>query len=250
MSAFTIDTHTWRSPNHDSRHGAPISAIVVHSCEGKAPKPRLTSLPWLCSPTSKVSAHYYVCRNAEIFQLVNDIDEAWHAGVCVSAFSNLRSLGIECEHRESQDWPAIQRDALAWLLQKLIPVYHIVPSAIETHGQIALPGPYDRKHDPTNWPHRDFSFFADSLYIDTPPPTPHDRQYRVKAAATGGATIRAAPRINGAILGRLHAGDLWIGELIPGQLVTVPGFGSNNVWVRDSRMMCVWSGLLERVKES
>lgn len=244
--SYPIDTTTWRSPNYGSRYDARISAVVVHSCEGTLPSPRSSSLPWLCNPASKVSAHYYVCRDATIFRLVDDVNAAWHAGVCVSAFSNLRSIGIECEHRSGQDWPTIQRNALAWLIQTLIPLYHIVPSAIETHGQIALPGPYDRKHDPTDWPHGDFLFFADSLYFDAPP-HPLDTAYRVKAAVTAPVIIRSAPSKTAAIVGRLHAGDVWRGELVTGQLVTLAGFGSTNQWVRDSTMRCVWSGLLEKI---
>lgn len=74
-----------------------------------------------------------------------------------------------------------------------------------------------------------------------------DRYYRVKAAVTAGATIRAAPRTNAAVLGRLHAGDVWTGEPIPGQLVTIAGFGSSNQWIRSSDMRCVSSVLLEEL---
>jgi N-acetylmuramoyl-L-alanine amidase len=169
IATFTIDRTTWRSPNHDRRHSVPISAIVVHSCEGRAPNPRSTSLPWLCNPASKVSAHYYVCRSGAIYQLVDDADEAWHAGKCVSAFGNAQSLGIECEHRTKQDWPAIQKQALAWLLRKLAAMHHIPPQSIETHGQIALPGPYNRKVDPSDWPHTDFDAFVGSMFTDAPP---------------------------------------------------------------------------------
>lgn len=245
--SFSIDHTTWRSPNYGSRHGAPIKSIVVHSCEGKAPHPRSTSLPWLCNPASKVSAHYYVCRNADIFQLVSDANEAWHAGVCLSSFNNIWSLGIECEHRASQDWPSVQRAALAWLLQTIIPKYHILPSAIETHGQVALPGPYDRKHDPTDWSHRDFSFFADSLYMDAPPPAA-DRHYRVLPTATGGATIRDRPSTKGGVLGRLRAGQDWYGLPETGAPTYVKGFGSSDIWIASADRRFVWANLLEEVR--
>lgn len=76
----------------------------------------------------------------------------------------------------------------------------------------------------------------------------HDKQYVVKQAVTGGATIRAAPRTNAAILGRLHAGDSWSGEELPGQLVSIAGFGSSATWIRSVDLRCVWSGLLQEVK--
>lgn len=75
------------------------------------------------------------------------------------------------------------------------------------------------------------------------------QHYRVKRAATGGATIRSAPRRNAAILGRLHAGDDWFGEPAPGQLVTVAGFGTSRDWVRSDDQRWVFSLLLEKVQE-
>jgi N-acetylmuramoyl-L-alanine amidase len=249
--AFFIDSTTWQSPNYDRRHAVPISAIVCHSCEGALPTPRASSLPWLCSANSRVSAHYYVCRSGRIYQLVDDADEAWHAGECQHAFSNARSLGVECEHRSGQDWPPIQHKALAWLLRRLIDAHHIAPHSVETHGQIALPGPYDRKHDPSDWPHADFRAFVAALAPDPPAPDPHagDTHYRVKALATAGITIRSAPRKNGAVLSILHAGDSFWGDEVIGQLVTLPGFGSTSVWVRALNQSCVWSGLLEKVED-
>jgi N-acetylmuramoyl-L-alanine amidase-like protein len=152
---MNIDTTQWRSPNFNERASA-ILSIVVHSCEGVWPSPRVSSLPWLCNPASRVSCHYYVCRNTEIFQLVDDDNEAWHAGPALPRFDNASSIGVECEHRSGQNWPAEQKDALAWLLRRLIAAHRIPVAAIETHGQIAIKGPYKRKVDPTDWPHDDF----------------------------------------------------------------------------------------------
>lgn len=99
--------------------------------------------------------------------------------------------------------------------------------------------------------------YADSVMADVARwmvedqlPADSDRTYRVKAAVTGGATIRAAPRQNGAVLGRLHAGDPWTGERIAGGLVTLAGFGSTNIWIRSFDLRCVWSGLLEEMSGS
>jgi hypothetical protein len=80
-------------------------------------------------------------------------------------------------------------------------------------------------------------------------PRSGETHYRVRSNVTSGATIRAAPRKNAAVLGRLHAGDTFWGFAIPGQLVTVAGFGSSATWVRDSTMRCVSAVLLEEVQE-
>ena len=161
---YTINTTTWRSPNYNSRGGEPIGSIVVHSCEGSLPEPKKSSLPWLCNPTSGVSCHYYVCRDTKIYQLVADTYQAWHAGKAVTAYQNPRSIGIECEHRSGQDWPAAQKDALSWLIKQVIAAHHITVPMIDTHGQIALPGPYDRKVDPSDWPHEDFIAWRDAQF--------------------------------------------------------------------------------------
>lgn len=73
--------------------------------------------------------------------------------------------------------------------------------------------------------------------------------YKVKRAATGGVTIRSAPRTDAAILGSLHAGDDWWGSEQKGMLVTRLGFGSSDRWVVSDDQRCVWSGLLEKVRE-
>lgn len=201
--SYTINTTAWRSPasNYSKRPGVPTS-IVVHSCEGALPEPRDTSLPWLCNPASGVSTGYYVCRNLEIFQLVSDSNAAWHAGgqqtngtwTAQQAFDNNHSIGIECEHRSGQDWPAAQKDALAWLIRQLCARYAIDAAHIETHGQIALPGPYHRKIDPTNWPHADFVQWRDALFAAP-------IAYRVV-----GLPVYQRSDLTGALAGHLPAG--------------------------------------------
>ena len=56
------------------------------------------ALNHLCNKDSKVSAHYFVNEEGEIWQLVDDFDIAWHAGV--SKWLNRKnlnetSIGIE-----------------------------------------------------------------------------------------------------------------------------------------------------------
>jgi hypothetical protein len=102
-----------------------------------------------------------------VYQLVNDAHEAWHAGICHPQFDNDVSLGIECEHRSGQDWPAVQKDALAWLLKQLAATHRIPSTLIDTHGQVAIKGPYVRKNDPTNWPRPAFIAWRDQVFATT-----------------------------------------------------------------------------------
>ncbi len=240
---YPIDT-SHHSPNHDPRN-ARISMLVIHATVGSY----ASSLAWLCSPQSRVSTHYLLRKDGHIAQLVPDALAAWHAGKSMwhgETDINERSIGIELENRNDgrDPYPPAQLRAAHWLCQSLIARYNIERGDVVRHLDVAMPR--GRKTDPAGLP---WPAFADSLYIDVPDPPYQERRYVVKDEATAGATIRAAPRTNAAILGRLHSGDRWTGELIPGQLVTIPGFGSSNQWVRDSHMKCVWSGLLEKVKE-
>lgn len=221
VPTYAIDATTWRSPNYSRRAHAP-TAIVVHSCEGALPSPRATSLPWLCTPASHVSTGYYVCRDTTIYQLVDDMNEAWHAGglqesgiwTAQPAYSNPHSLGIECEHRSGQDWPKAQKDALAWLLCTLSATYTIPATAIETHGQIAIAGPYSRKIDPTNWPHAAFVAWRDVILTTPPtPPAPLTKHYRVKRTMISQRQAGGAP---------------YAGELAPGEEVVA------DVWYADN----------------
>ena len=211
--SYAVDVTTWHSPNSSPRIGVPTS-IVCHSCEGALPSPRKTSLPWLCNPNSGVSTHYYVCRDTTIFQLVLDTRQAWHAGVAQTPYTNPHSIGVELEHRAGMDWPPAQKDALAWLLRQLIHQYAIPVERIETHGQIALPGPYIRKHDPSDWSHAAFVVWRDQLV--TPLAWP---------SRCIGLPIYQRSDRTGALAGYLNSGDqVVIDNLSNGHLADSRGF--------------------------
>lgn len=173
----TIDTGTYdKAKTYPLAHGyerrmrAPTS-IVVHSTEGVVGQSLSSAADYLYR-SAKVSAHYLIGKGSEIIQFLDPHPyAAWHAGQALAAYSNQRSIGIECLHARGEAWPEAQRATLAWLLQHLVATYHIASTAIDTHGQIALPGPYDRKLDPTNWPHSEFIVWRDSV-LATP------REYR------------------------------------------------------------------------
>lgn len=150
----TIDHQSYPSPNHDARSDG-ISAIVIHHGAGS----RTSDLRTLTSPTSRVSAHYYVCRDGTIYQLVPDPRAAWHAGKsAIDGVPNVNdySLGIETEHQtlptlvQHTDWPQSQLDALAWLIRTKAAAYQIPPARVVSHRAIALPK--GRKADPRDAP--------------------------------------------------------------------------------------------------
>lgn len=139
-----------RSPNHESRT-KPIKMIVLHATAG----PLQSSLNWLCSPASRVSAHYVIDKSGVIYQLVDDTRVAWHAGV--SAWNgetdiNGVSLGIELvnDNTGRDPYPQAQYDAAAWLCRTLIARYGITRDWVTRHLDVAQP--HGRKSDPAGFP--------------------------------------------------------------------------------------------------
>ncbi len=83
------------SPNFNDRKSDTVDMLVLHytgmeSCEA--------ALARLCDPQAKVSAHYLIDENGEVYRLVTEEHRAWHAGISCWAGErdvNSRSIGIE-----------------------------------------------------------------------------------------------------------------------------------------------------------
>lgn len=112
------------SPNFRSgRNGKKIIAIVDHITAGAFPG----CLNWLVNPGSQASAHYLVNRAGEIYQLVQDEDTAWHAGIVAKpswalydgSNPNRYTLGIEHEGFDGTLSEA-QYQATLWLHRQLM----------------------------------------------------------------------------------------------------------------------------------
>lgn len=150
----SIDSTSHRSPNFDDRPaGTAIRAAVLHTGEGT----EAGDLGELTTPGTKKSAHYYVTRRGDIYELVPPEQRAWHAGE--SLYAGLRNwndfaIGIESEHKRGQDWPAPQRAAFKALCEYLMAKYGIANGLIVAHRWIAIgpTGEHNRKADPTDWP--------------------------------------------------------------------------------------------------
>ncbi|MFM5856380.1 N-acetylmuramoyl-L-alanine amidase [Aeromonas rivipollensis] len=124
------------------------------------------SLRLLTEPEHKVSAHYLIPRDTDerplpVYQLVPDSQRAWHAGRSrwhQYAGLNASSLGIEIVNlgypTEDEALPAHQRRwqpytraqiaALGALARDLVDRYHIPPTQVLAHSDIAP----ERKQDP------------------------------------------------------------------------------------------------------
>lgn len=121
-----------------------------------------------------VSCHYYISKIGEIYQLVQDKDVAWHAGVSFwhgEGDCNGYSLGVELENINDGDdkYPQAQLDATLWLVRNKVAQYKIPKSRLVKHAEIAVPP--GRKTDPRGFP---WETFVARAYdgLDAGPPAP------------------------------------------------------------------------------
>jgi len=131
------------SPNWSHRRKS-ISAIIIHDTASKTAE---SALDWLTKPESKVSCHYLVARNGQVYRLVPEDLKAWHAGESslhgendVNDFS----IGIELEDMDNDPYPDKQMEELGLLCGHLCRMYKIPLNRVVGHQHIA-PG---RKVDP------------------------------------------------------------------------------------------------------
>jgi AmpD protein len=148
------------SPNQDARppHTL-VDLIVIHNISlppgqfggGYVADLFLNRLDYQAHPyfsslrPLRVSAHFFLSRQGEVFQFVSTENRAWHAGV--SRFMertacNDFSVGIELEGTDDTPFTPVQYDRLVSLTIALCRRYPI--TAITGHQQIAP----DRKTDP------------------------------------------------------------------------------------------------------
>ena len=75
---FTI-SNEYKSPNFNKRRDMDLlDAIIIHYTGMQNSE---SALNYLCNKKSKVSSHYFINEEGQIFQLVDDFNIAWHAGV-------------------------------------------------------------------------------------------------------------------------------------------------------------------------
>ena len=137
----------FRSPNFNYRKSRKINYIIIH----------YTAIPnfkdaiyHLCDPSKKVSSHYLINQNGEIYNLVSDNKRAWHCGIsCWKSEKDLNSIsiGIELDFSRSiknNKYSNKLISSLIKLIKKLSKKYNIKKENILGHSDIA---PY-RKFDP------------------------------------------------------------------------------------------------------
>jgi N-acetylmuramoyl-L-alanine amidase len=109
------------------------------------------ALARLQSPEAKVSAHYLVEENGDVYRLVDEQMRAWHAGVGIwkgERDINARSIGIEIVNPGHEwgyrDFPDAQIAAVIALLKDIRTRHNVHPARVLGHSDIAP----RRKEDP------------------------------------------------------------------------------------------------------
>lgn len=126
-----------QSPNRSSRSGAEINTIILHYTTAsnvtstinhfKNPAPPCPNNP---SRTCPVSAHYIIDKNGDIYQMVADIDKAWHAGS-----SNRKSIGIEHVAKKGDRLTNAQEKSSIALIRWLMTEYKVPAANILAHKE-------------------------------------------------------------------------------------------------------------------
>lgn len=137
------------SPNQDDRpDGAPVDMLILHYTGMRS---GAAALDRLCDPAAKVSAHYVVEEDGQVFRLVPEARRAWHAGISHwrgASGLNARSIGIEVvnpghEHGY-RPFAALQMAALCDLCLAILARHPIPAWNVVGHSDVAP----DRKEDP------------------------------------------------------------------------------------------------------
>ena len=113
------------SPNSSSRNGAEIDMIVLHCSTAATVE---GTIHWFLNRNSRVSAHYVVDKNGDIYQMVRDDCSAWHAKT-----ANSRSIGIEHVGTATDRLTDAQSMASAELVRWLAAEYGIPAANVVGH---------------------------------------------------------------------------------------------------------------------
>ena len=135
---------TWvPSPNFNERK--PV-IVVLHATEQGSVAESLDTLR-SANSGGKVSSHYLVGEDGRIYQLVADLDRAWHAGAGrwgTITDLNSASIGIELDNDIGEAFTDAQVASLIVLLEDLCTRLSIPKSQVIAHADMAP----TRKRDP------------------------------------------------------------------------------------------------------
>ena len=118
-----------------------IKFLIIHYTGMQSTR---VSMNRLKDPRSKVSCHYFIGRNGDVYRMINDNKVAWHAGQ--SRWQDIKnlnnhSIGIEIQNKghriKYQNFTKKQISSLIKLIKILMKKYKIKKDNILGHSDIA-----------------------------------------------------------------------------------------------------------------
>ncbi len=137
----------FKSLNYNKRKSNKIEFIIIHYT---AINNFLEAISHLCDKSKKVSSHYLITQNGDIYCLVDEKYRAWHAGVSIwKNYKDINSLsvGIELDfsfNGKNKRYSVKMINSLKKLIKYLLKKYDIKKENVLGHSDIS---PY-RKIDP------------------------------------------------------------------------------------------------------
>ena len=121
----------------------PNMVIIHHTAQNSCEQ----TLQTFITEKTQVSAHYVICKDGTLHQMLNDYLRAWQAGVSMwgsNSDINSSSIGIEIDNNGIENFTEAQINTLLGLLETLKKNYSISDANFIGHADIAPV----RKNDP------------------------------------------------------------------------------------------------------
>jgi N-acetylmuramoyl-L-alanine amidase len=114
----------------------PNFVVIHHTAQNSCAQTYKT----FTTASTQVSAHYVICRDGTVTQMLNDYLRAWHAGA--GKWGNLSdinssSIGIELDNNGTEVFSETQLNSLLLLLENLKKAYNIPTANFIGHADIA-----------------------------------------------------------------------------------------------------------------
>ncbi len=134
---MTFEIEVWKQTSKHSGSNNTCEYIVLHHTWWEGVDQQANYLGY--SP-AEVSCHYVVGKEGEIIQISDDKYVTWHAGES-SRDGHLRlnyySIGIEIVSWTGHSYTDTQRDAVDWLVKKLMNKHWLSKNKVITHKHIS-----------------------------------------------------------------------------------------------------------------
>lgn len=182
----------------------PIRSIVIHDTEGSC----AAAVNTFQNSSAQASAHYLVCLDGTVIQLVHERDIAWHAG---NWQINLQSIGIEHEgYRDRPYYTRAQYLASAALVRYLSHKYGINPNRGTILGHENVPAA-DHTDPGPNW---NWAYYMANVRLDT---SGNSGGSPAIVMTTGTDLVYTCPQVSCTVLGSVNWGERFaVQKVAPG----------------------------------